>query len=847
MLVLLVLTALLTPARWPPPAATAAAAAAPSHGAGAEETQWICPRVGVEWEPDDEEEEGGWRRAGDGGDDADVKQRPVTCSCDLPHTLRCTGGLHTLEVVGTALRALPPRYVSLLDVSLSGVSALGALLPGVALHGLVVSGELKSVEPDAFTSLLQEPGEPRLQALGLPSNLLEAVPAPALAALPGLDRLDLSHNRLRSLPTDAFPGLSNLTFLDLSDNLLTDISAGAFRSLTSLQTLRLTGNRLRVASLSLSLLEGLEGLRALRELDLSSNQLAGPLGPAALPRLPGLRALNLAHNQLSSVRRGALAGLPQLTSLALPHNMVDVLEDHAFRQLGSLASLDLAHNRIVAVGAASLAHLQRLRSLALQHNFLRVLTADLLRPLAALQELHLDDNDISQVADDALEALEAAASRLTRLTLAENPLNCDCALGPFARWLRRNATKVSAADRASAVCAAPPHLENGLVEDVAEGLCQDDPEDAALRPGPGLQLQPRQALQALQQHHRPGPDADTRVRLRAFQFDGVRASLLWAVNVSAAPYVCDTLLVYEEEAAEAGAARELPRDSTPLGCDSSQLDDPHQLLVSLPAAPHLQPARRYRYCLVLLVGGGSHDDLAIVVGCSDVLPLVKTASAAVAAAEADTVAIAPTASASAGASPAAALLPSSPASPRISGLSANVTATGALAVWVQLSPLPPASAACRLSVSVFAGGVLAAQELLNCSLPGTVLRGLGPGPLSPVLQVCAAAASTEAASRMRCTSVTWPQRAAAAPSSASGSITASLMAALTGSALLGGSVAALLLYLWASSRWRRRRGRRGGGLGLGLDHDTGQLYRPAPAPEYEQHARYVKLQATTKL
>ncbi|XP_052126691.1 leucine-rich repeat and fibronectin type-III domain-containing protein 3 [Frankliniella occidentalis] len=835
MLVLLVLAALLTRARCPPPTAPVSAPvpalAAPSHGA--EETQWVCPQIGVEWEPEEEEEEGGWRRAGDGGDDADVKQRPVTCSCDLPHTLRCTGGLHTLQVVGTALRALPPRYVSLLDVSLSGVSALGSLLPGVALHGLVVSGELKSVEPDAFTSLLLEAGEPRLQALGLPSNLLEAVPASALSALPDLDRLDLSHNRLRSLPTDAFPGLSNLTFLDLSDNLLTDISAGAFRSLSSLQTLRLTGNRLRVAPLSLSLLDGLEGLRGLRELDLSSNQLAGPLGPGALPRLPNLRVLNLAHNQVSSVRRGALAGLPQLSSLALPHNMVDVLEDHAFRQLGSLASLDLAHNRIVAVGGASLAHLQRLRSLALQHNFLRVLTADLLRPLAALQELHLDDNDISQVADDALEALEAAAPRLTRLTLAENPLNCDCALGPFARWLRRNATRVPSADRASAVCAAPPHLENGLVEDVAEGLCQDDAgaaeavaeEDAALRPGPGPQ------------HHH----ADARVQLRGFQFDGARAAMLWAVNVSAAPYVCDTLLVYEEE--EGG--REVPRDSTPLGCDSSQLDDPHQLLVSLPAAPHLQPARRYRYCLVLLVGGGSHDDLAIVVGCSDVLPLVKTASAAVAVAEAETVAIAPTSSVSVSAPSvaSAAAAVAAVASPRISGLSANVTATGALAVWVQLSPAT-AAASCRLSVSVFAGGILAAQELLNCSLPGTVLRGLGPG--AGPLQVCAAAG--EAASRMRCTSVSWPQRSSSAAAS-SGAITASLMAALTGSALLGGSVAALLLFLWASSRWRRRggrvRGRRGGGLGL--DQDTGQLYRPAPAPEYEQHARYVKLQATTKL
>ncbi|XP_034246871.1 uncharacterized protein LOC117648474, partial [Thrips palmi] len=620
----------------------------------------------------------------------------VTCSCDLPHTLRCTGGPDTLLEVAAKLRALPPRYVSLLDATVTGVSALGPLLDGVALHGLVVSGELKTVEPHAFSRLLRDGTEPRLQALGLPGNLLDAVPAAALAALPDLDRLDLSHNRLRSLPVDAFPGLRNLTFLDLSDNQLSDIAAGAFRSLEALQTLRLTGNRLRVAPLSLSLLDGLDGLRSLRELDLSSNQLAGTLGAAALPRLANLRALNLAHNQLSSVRRGALAGLPQLASLVLAHNMVDVLEDHAFRHLGSLASLDLAHNRIVAVSGASLAHLARLRSLALQHNFLRALTADLLRPLAALQELHLDDNDISQVPDDALSALRSA--RLTRLTLAENPLNCDCALSPFARWLQLNATKLPVADKATAVCAAPPHLENGLAVDAAEALCQDDPAKA---------------------------QADARVALRAFEFDGVRVSLLWRVNVTTAPYVCDSLFVYEEHAPSGGGGHEALVESTPLGCDSSQLADPRSLLLSVAVAgavaapvspePRLVAGRRYRFCLVLLEGGGDHDDLALVVGCSDVLPLVKTAAAVVPPMAPSVVAVGSTSA--------------STSAPRISGLSANVTSTGGLAVWVQMAEAPTSSP-CRLTVTVFAGGALAAQERLNCSLPGTIITGVaGAGAL----------------------------------------------------------------------------------------------------------------------
>ncbi|KAJ1531039.1 hypothetical protein ONE63_005869 [Megalurothrips usitatus] len=713
MLVLLLAAALLVPARCGPPDAPRGAPGPGGHGTHADDeaeaSEWHCPDVGAEAEASPAGEAG--PGAGGGG--------RATCSCDLPHTLRCTGGPDTLQMVGEALRALPPRYVSLLDVTLSGVSSL-APLPDIALHGFVVSGELKTVEKHAFSRLLQDGAGPRLQALGLGGNLLDAVPAAALGALPGLDRLDLSHNRMRSLPANAFPEMLNLTFLDLSDNLLSDIAAGAFGALTSLQTLRLAGNRLRVAPVTLY---GLDGLRALRELDLANNLLAGSLGPGALPRLRTLRTLNLAHNQLSSVKHDALSGLPQLSALYLSHNMVDVLEDNAFRRLGSLASLDLAHNRIVAVSGASLAHLQRLRSLALQHNFLRALTADLVRPLSALQELHLDDNDISQVPPDALEALQAAAGRLTRLTLAENPLNCDCALAPFARWLHRNATRLPAADKASAVCAAPPHLENGLVEDVAEGECRDadgeDERDRDLRPGPGS------AASLVRR----------RVTLQAFQFDGSRLSLLWRVNVSATPYVCDALFVYEVE----GGGREVLLESKPLGCDSSQLDDPRLLQLSLPAEVparrRLSAGRWYRFCLVLLEGGGAQDDLALVVGCSDVFALMKTAS------------------------------------------------------------------------------------------------------------------------RTRCTSVPAPSArsttssGSSGPPGASGAAAVGLAAALTGASLLGGTVAALMFTLWLAARWRRRGvGCAGGsGGGLGLDYDTGQLYRPVPAPENEQHSRYVKLQATTKL
>ncbi|CAG2065572.1 unnamed protein product [Timema podura] len=53
----------------------------------------------------------------------DINRPPsATCSCDLPHTLRCAGDRSALRVIGRALRGLPG--VSLLDCTVQDVVSL---------------------------------------------------------------------------------------------------------------------------------------------------------------------------------------------------------------------------------------------------------------------------------------------------------------------------------------------------------------------------------------------------------------------------------------------------------------------------------------------------------------------------------------------------------------------------------------------------------------------------------------------------------------------------------------------------------------------------------------------------
>ncbi|XP_074042528.1 uncharacterized protein [Leptinotarsa decemlineata] len=588
----------------------------------------------------------------------EIAEQPVVeCSCDMPHTLRCTGDKSAMEIIGRKLRTLKTASVSLLDCTIQNVTIIsGPLLEGVALHGLVISsGEIREIHPAAF----QRFGSP-LQALGLPNNQLVNVPTSALISIPELDRLDLSGNKMKSLNQDSFRGLRNLSFIDLSNNILSKITPDAFNNLPQLKTLRLRGNRLFLPTIT-----KIDPLPTIEELDLSENSLNGPLGPKTFSIMDSLRDLQLSHNTLSSIRMGALEGLANLTSLRLQHNQIDVIEDHAFSHTTQLIILDLAHNRIVAVSGSSLAHLNYLTDLDLRHNFLRALTADLILPLRSLKSLRLDDNDISIVSSDAFKPTTV----LEHFTLSDNPLNCDCSLGDFNMWLRNSS--LSEDDKSSAVCTTPPSLENGLLVEVPPNdlLCGNDEEDAMMAP----LAAPFRA----------------KINLKDFRFDGTDVKLQWSVEDEASPYTCDAIFVYEEE-----GPNEVLVESSPIKCNSSEMLDPKILNVTVPHAIQLRQRHMYRYCVVLLEAGQS-DDVALILGCSDVLPLIQN------------VKIQQTTNYSV-------------KLPKVISIEANLTSNGVLSININVYP----QTRCELNVAVLQQSALLSQRQLSCDSPKYNFIGL---------------------------------------------------------------------------------------------------------------------------
>ncbi|ERL83536.1 slit homolog 1 protein-like [Dendroctonus ponderosae] len=685
----------------------------------------------------------------------EITQQPVVeCSCDMPHTLRCTGDKSAMQIIARKLRSLRTASISLLDCTVQNVSIVsGPLLEGISLHGLVISsGEIHEVHPTAFEGLLSP-----LQALGLPNNRLVMVPTEALKSLPELDRLDLSGNTMKTLDGSSFKGLRNLSFIDMSNNLITKISANAFDNLPQLRILRLRGNRI-----SLPVISKFNPISTVEDLDLSENLLVGPLGPKTFPKMECLKDLQLSHNSLSSIKMGALQGLTNLTSLRLQHNLIDVIEDHAFLHLTTLVSLDLAHNRIVAVSGASLAHLSYLTELDLRHNFLRALTADLVLPLKSLKVLKLDDNDISIIASDALKPTTV----LKHLTLLENPLNCDCSLIEFSVWLTNSS--IQAEDKSTAICTTPPSLENGLLVDIPADslLCGEDEQESIMAP--------------LSTPYR------AKVNLRDLKYDGNSIKLSWGVEEGTSPYTCDAIFIYEEE-----GPNEIMLESFPIKCNSSEMADPRILQVAVPTS--LQLNHKYRYC-VALFGSEKSDDVSLILGCSDMIPLVQNT-----------------------------VIPQNSFTglmSKVDSVQANLSTSGSISIQVGVYP---DSTKCELNVALLDQNTLLSQRKLSCEDPRYTFVDLSQGPY----RVCA--------------NVIQPGPAINLPKPKCVTVYKKDFHRFTGLDIAFVAIFSVLCIMVIALIWGVRR------MLLKPKLQTHQCFLPPDYDENVQHNRYVKLQATTKL
>ncbi|ALC47534.1 2mit [Drosophila busckii] len=230
-----------------------------------------------------------------------------------------------------------------------------------------------------------------------------------------ITRIDLSRNRLRSLKLRSFAQLQQL---DASNNSLTTAPELA----AALMQLNLGCNRL--SQLPSNFL--LQRMPQLKQLNLAHNQLRNISRQAffnafaletlllghnnitdidyeTFLALPNLQHLDLSHNQLSGSAIRALQGIPDLVSLSIAYNPAVGAAMQEFVASWSLKELDASGTGLCQVPAALA---QSVRTLKLAHNWLMAINCGDLDSYPLLQYLDLSHAHIKHVEDDALGRLE---------------------------------------------------------------------------------------------------------------------------------------------------------------------------------------------------------------------------------------------------------------------------------------------------------------------------------------------------------------------------------------------------------------------------------------------------------
>ena len=290
----------------------------------------------------------------------------------------------------------------------------------------------------------------------------------SLVGLHVLRRLTAPGCGLSALPVHGLALLPRLETLDLSGNSLTRLHRHQFTYNTHLRRLNLSGNPLAGGVHH----EAFFGAERLQELDLSQCRLRRALG-AWFRRLPALEKLDLAGNELTSVRTVDTRDWRALRWLDLSANAISHVERGAFNMSGNLSHADLSANYLSELLGTGL----NCRHLDISSNSFTVANRSYLELPAQLKDLtlsrcgrlahvgrnllhfslsvetvnissngvltevehntfsHLDRLRVVDLSHNALEKLPRSLSTasLEALNLTGNNFSCDCSMQWYSR------------------------------------------------------------------------------------------------------------------------------------------------------------------------------------------------------------------------------------------------------------------------------------------------------------------------------------------------------------------------------------------------------------------------------
>ncbi len=153
--------------------------------------------------------------------------------------------------------------------------------------------------------------------------------------------------------------------------------------------------------------------------DLSNQRINSLEGLLYVPEIEKCQALDLHHNQISSIQPGAFQGLTNLEWLHLDHNQISSIQPGTFQELVSLRRIHLNNNQITSIQPGSFQGLSQLEKLLLNNNRITSIQPGTFQGLQNLGVLELDHNQISSIQPGTFQGL----SKLWELNLKNNQIS----------------------------------------------------------------------------------------------------------------------------------------------------------------------------------------------------------------------------------------------------------------------------------------------------------------------------------------------------------------------------------------------------------------------------------------
>uniref|UniRef100_A0A182MSZ5 Uncharacterized protein n=1 Tax=Anopheles culicifacies TaxID=139723 RepID=A0A182MSZ5_9DIPT len=261
----------------------------------------------------------------------------------------------------------------------------------------------------------------------------------------GLTNLILKGNHIEKIKPMAFISLSSLRQIDLSYNNLEQISAQTFIGNKVLDIIRMNNNP-RLKRLPN---EGFEssynGTFNVYLMDISNCDIS-ELADNTFKTMPQLTRLNLAWNNLQTIRPPVMAHLSKLMDLDLSNNMITELDEKTFQNNRNLNTLNLSGNQMSSIASKIFHPLQYLSELDISDCDLRNIWDDSAvkakreEVLPNLKRLNASYNRIEEVFVSDVETM----AKLRVLDIRNNSLSCNERLPTLIDWLQKK--QISMAD-----------------------------------------------------------------------------------------------------------------------------------------------------------------------------------------------------------------------------------------------------------------------------------------------------------------------------------------------------------------------------------------------------------------